>query len=77
MMGNLNSFLARGGGNLNKNLSKNSNARGVAGGDVEASICLVHKLWFKQKREIRTKFRVFLQLGSELTMTIVSVSLRS
>ena len=39
MMGHLNSFLASGGGNLNKNFPKNTNARGVArGGDVEASI---------------------------------------
>ena len=39
MMGHLNSFSASGGGNLNKNFPKNSNARGVARGeDVEASI---------------------------------------
>ena len=36
MMGHLNSFSASGGGNLNKNFARNSNARG--GGDVEASI---------------------------------------
>ena len=45
MMGHLNSFSASGGGNLNKNFAKNSNAQGLPGGDidVEASILLVHK----------------------------------
>ena len=39
MMGHLSSFSASGGGNLNKNFAKNTNARGIArGGDVEASI---------------------------------------
>ena len=38
IMGHLNSFSASGGGNLNKNFAKNSNARGLPGGDVEASI---------------------------------------
>ena len=39
MMGHLNSFSASGGGNLNKNFAKNTNARGLSGGgDVEASI---------------------------------------
>ena len=38
MMGHLNSFSASGGGNLNKNFAKNTNARGLPGGDVEASI---------------------------------------
>ena len=39
MMGHLNSFSASGGGNLNKNFAKNTNAWGLpAGGDVEASI---------------------------------------
>ena len=38
MMGHLNSFSASGGGNLNKIFSKNTNARGLPGGDVEASI---------------------------------------
>ena len=37
MMGHLNRFSASGGWNFPK-FSKNSNARGVAGGDVEASI---------------------------------------
>ena len=32
MMGRLNSFSASGGGNLNKNFAKNSNARGLPGG---------------------------------------------
>ena len=32
MMGHLNSFSASGVGNLNKNFSKNSNARGLPGG---------------------------------------------
>ena len=32
MMGHLNSFSASGGGNLNKNFAKNSNARGMPGG---------------------------------------------
>ena len=32
MMGHLNSFSASGGGNLNKNFAKNSNARGLPGG---------------------------------------------
>ena len=39
----LNSFSAQGGGNLNKKFSKNSNARGVAQGDVGASIWLVRQ----------------------------------
>ena len=40
MMGHLNSFSASGGGNLNKNFAKNTNAQGLpgVGGDVEASI---------------------------------------
>ena len=38
MMGHLNIFSASGGGNLNKNFAKNTNARGLPGGDVEASI---------------------------------------
>ena len=37
-MGHLNGFLALKEGNLNTNFYKNSNARGVAWGDVEASI---------------------------------------
>ena len=32
MMGHLNSFSVSGGGNLNKNFAKNSNARGLPGG---------------------------------------------
>ena len=32
MMGHLNSFSASGGGNLNKNFAKNTNARGLPGG---------------------------------------------
>ena len=32
MMGHLNSFSASGGGNLNNNFSKNTNARGLPGG---------------------------------------------
>ena len=38
MMGHLNSFLARGGGNLNKNFPKIQMPGGLPGGDVEASI---------------------------------------
>ena len=40
MMGHLNSFSASGGGNLNKNFAKKSNAPGLpgGGGNVEASI---------------------------------------
>ena len=34
MMGHLNSFSASGGGNLNKNFSKNTNARGLPGGGM-------------------------------------------
>ena len=34
MMGHLNSFSASGGGNLNKNFAKNTNARGLPGGWV-------------------------------------------
>ena len=34
MMGHLNSFSASGGGNLNKNFAKNSNARGLPGGGM-------------------------------------------
>ena len=37
-MGHLNSFLALGGGDLNKNFPKIQMPRGVAGEDVEASI---------------------------------------
>ena len=37
-MGHLNSFLARGGGNLNKNSPKIQISGGLPGGDVEASI---------------------------------------
>ena len=37
MMGHLNSFSASGGGNWNKNFAKNTSARGLPGGDVEAS----------------------------------------
>ena len=46
MMGHLNSFSASGGGNLNKNFPKIQMPWGVVwgwGGDVEASIWLVHK----------------------------------
>ena len=32
MMGHLNNFSASGGGNLNKNFAKNTNARGLPGG---------------------------------------------
>ena len=42
-MGHLNSFLASGGGNLNKNFPKIQMPGGLPGGDVEASIWLVHK----------------------------------
>ena len=34
MMGHLNSFSASGGGNLNKNFAKNTNARGLPGGGM-------------------------------------------
>ena len=34
MMGYLNSFSASGGGNLNKNFAKNTNARGLPGGGM-------------------------------------------
>ena len=34
MMGHLNSFSASGGGNLNKNFAKNTNARGLPGGEM-------------------------------------------
>ena len=34
MLGHLNSFSASGGGNLNKNFAKNSNARGLPGGGM-------------------------------------------
>ena len=34
MMGHLNSFSALGGGNLNKNFAKNTNARGLPGGEM-------------------------------------------
>ena len=37
-MGHLNSFLARGGGNLNQNFPKIEMPGGLPGGDVEASI---------------------------------------
>ena len=33
MMGHLNSFSTSGGGNLNKNFAKNTNARGLPGGE--------------------------------------------
>ena len=33
-MGHLNSFSASGGGNLNKNFAKNTNARGLPGGEM-------------------------------------------
>ena len=33
-MGHLNSFSASGGGNLNKNFAKNTNARGLPGGGM-------------------------------------------
>ena len=42
MMGHLNSFSASGGGNLNKNFPKIQMPGGLPGGDVEASISLVH-----------------------------------
>ena len=41
-MGHLNSFSASGGGNLNKNFPKIQMPGGLPGGDVEASIGLVH-----------------------------------
>ena len=45
MIGHLNSFSASGGGNLNKNFLKiQMPGRLPGGGDVEASIWLVHKL---------------------------------
>ena len=48
-MGHLNSFLARGGGNLNKNqFSKNSNARGVARGGVGGMLKLRFDCYTKQ-----------------------------
>ena len=34
MMGHLSSFSASGGGNLNKNFAKNTNARGLPGGGM-------------------------------------------
>ena len=34
MVGHLNSFSASGGGNLNKNFAKNTNARGLPGGGM-------------------------------------------
>ena len=34
MVGHLNSFSASGGGNLNNNFAKNSNARGLPGGEM-------------------------------------------
>ena len=34
MMGHLDSFSASGGGNLNKNFAKNTNARGLPGGGM-------------------------------------------
>ena len=34
MMGHLNSFSASGGGNLNKNFAKNTNARGLPWGEM-------------------------------------------
>ena len=43
-MGHLNSSLASGGGNLNKNFPKNSNAQGVAGGGC-LSFNLTGSLW--------------------------------
>ena len=42
MMGHLNSFSASGGVNLNKNFPKIQMPGGLPGGDVEASISLVH-----------------------------------
>ena len=42
MMGHLNSFSASGGGGLNKNFPKIQMPGGLPGGDVEASIWLVH-----------------------------------
>ena len=49
MAGHLNGFLAWGGGEFEHTFFKNSNARGFARGDVEASIWLVHKRHHKNK----------------------------
>ena len=59
-MGHLNSFSASGGGNLNKNFSKNTNARGLPGGMLKLRfdwyISLhVHRLWISLLIEFSSK----------------------
>ena len=48
-MGHLNGILARVGGNLNNNFQKSQMPWGLPGGDVEASIWLIH--YIPQKRQ--------------------------
>ena len=43
-VGHLNGILVRIGGNLNNNFAKSQMLGGLPGGDVEASIWLIHKL---------------------------------
>ena len=46
-------------GEFEQKFSKNSNARGLPGGDVEASISLVHKAGYRSAGKRNCQLRVF------------------
>ena len=65
----LNSFSASGGENLNKNFPKIQMPGGLPGGDVEASIWLVHNDFVDEEDEARlyVYLQVYLLLHSDVT----------